>query len=56
MTNQATGATQADIGSGAIVNGYSGKGVVLRVVGRTVEIEMPYGIVATDQDAVCVVK
>ena len=54
MSNQATGATQADIGKSAIVNGYGGSGKILRVLGRTVEVEMPYGIVSTDQDKVVV--
>lgn len=54
MANQATGATQSDIGKFAIVNGYVGKGKIIRVIGRTVEVEMPYGIVSTDQDRVCV--
>lgn len=56
MANQATGAAQADKGCKAIVNGYAGTGTVIRVMGRTVEVEMPYGIVATDQDKVFVIK
>ena len=54
MTSQATGATQKDIGKMAIVNGYVGKGEILRVMGRTVEVKMTYGIVSTDQDNICV--
>jgi len=54
MTNQATGASQHDIGRQAIVKGFSGTGTVSRVIGRTVEIELPYGKVSADQDNVIV--
>ena len=52
MENQATGATRSDIGRRAIVNGYVYEGIVIKVIGRTVMVEMPYGIVSTDQDHV----
>ena len=52
MVNQATGVTQADIGKFVIVSGYAGKGKVLRVIGRTVEVELRYGKLMTDQDKV----
>jgi len=55
MTNQATGASRNDIGKIAIVNGFAGKGTVIGVCGRTVTVEMPYGIVAADQDDIFVV-
>ena len=54
MANQATGAKKSDVGSLAIVNGYAGSGKVLRVMGQTVEVEMPYGTVTTGQNSVIV--
>jgi hypothetical protein len=56
MANQSTGATRSDVGKFAIVNGYSGKGEVIRVIGRTVDVKMPYGIVSTDQENIFVIK
>lgn len=56
MTNQATGATQKDVGKKAIVNGYAGVGEIRKVMGRTVEVELPYGIVSTDQDKISVIN
>lgn len=45
---------QNDVGRKAIVSGYAGSGVVLRTMGRTVEVEFPYGIVAADRDHVVI--
>ena len=52
MSNQATGASQSDIGKPAIVNGYCGTGTIISVMGRTVEVGFDYGIVSTDQGQV----
>lgn len=41
-----------DVGRKAIVNGYAGTGKVISVMGRTVEVEMPYGKVAVDRDKI----
>ena len=54
MANQATGATQKQVGKVAIVNGHPGRGTVVRVMGYTVEVMMEYGLVATDQKNVFV--
>lgn len=55
MSNQATGASRKDIGRKTIVNGYAGKGVVLSVKGRTVEVEFPFGKVSVGQDKICLI-
>jgi hypothetical protein len=47
VTNQATGATKADIGREAIVNGYAKRGEILDVDANIVLVKFPDGSRAT---------
>lgn len=49
-----TGTSKSDIGKRAIVCGYSDRGTVTDVTGRTVTLEMPHGKVSVDQDKVVI--
>jgi hypothetical protein len=48
------GTMQEDVGRQATVAGFKGTGTVVRVMGRTVEVEFAFGLVSADRSKVVI--
>lgn len=45
---------QDDIGKKARIHGWKGDGIVVRVIGRTVEVQFKWGLVSCDRSKVVI--